>query len=60
MRITKASLNDRYKRFCTNKELDPMDEESTKAFMKWYMDKNNLTHVKQDETHFHFLKASRK
>lgn len=57
MIIKKSRLNESYKKFCFNRELDPLDEESTKEFMQWYMTKNNLTHVKDTGDSFHFLKA---
>ena len=60
MRISKDKLNEAYKLFCKNRELDILDEQSTKDFMKYYMEKRNLTHVKQDGEVFHFLKLSRK
>ena len=59
MIISKEKLNEKYKQYCTNQKLDILKEENTKEFMEYWMKKNNLTHVKQDEENFHFLKATR-
>lgn len=59
MIISKAKLNEKYKQYCTNKKLDILNEASTKEFMEYYMKKNNLTHVKQNEDSFYFLKAGK-
>lgn len=59
MTIKKTTLNDKYKRFCTNKKIDALNEESTKLFFEWFMSKHQLTHVKEENDVFIFLKLKK-